>query len=93
MFFKRIKTSSFFILIIQTKKKTSYNAIKHYVIYALIEGFMLTQKNAFEMPFSFLWVSSIEKYVGKITFDFGGPWNPGNMAFHKISNCVIIPRA
>ena len=29
----------------------------------------------------------------KMTFDFGGPWNPGNMTFPKISICFIIPRA
>ena len=29
----------------------------------------------------------------KMTFDFGGPWNPGNMTFLEISNCFIIPRA
>ena len=27
----------------------------------------------------------------KMTFDFGGPWNPVDMTFHKISNCFIIP--
>ena len=34
-----------------------------------------------------------QKICGKITFDFGDPWNPVDMTFHKISNCFIIPRA
>ncbi len=28
----------------------------------------------------------------KMTFDFGGPWNPVDMTFHKFSNCFIIPK-
>ena len=35
----------------------------------------------------------LRKIGRKMTFDFGGPWNPVDMTFHKISNCFIIPRA
>ena len=54
--------------------------------YFLVDKLTIAKKN-FRLAIFY------RKIGRKITFDFGGPWNPVDMTFHKISNCFIIPMA